>query len=213
MSGGWRDRVDGMLRQVAGERGLLWEPLPNGVPGAVVRLADVVEDLAASLSVQGRRWLAATLAVLSEELDDTTGPDERLRPDPVVAVAVVAADAGVVAGRRREGEPAWAFPAATVGPGESPAEAAARACQEQAGLSVRVEREIGRCRRPVTGQQVMYLECTAMNNGWFRAATSQKIVELRWLDRGQVENLIPELPDVVRCFLHLRYILPGSHHC
>ena len=173
----------------------------------------MVEDLAAGMGVQGRRWLAATLAVLSEDLDDTTGPDERLRSGPAVAVAVVGADAGVLAGRRRDGEPAWVLPAAIVGPGESPAEAAARACKEQAGLSVRVEREIGRRRRPMTGRQVIYLQCTPMSNAWLRAATSQELVEGRWLDRDQAEDLIPELPYAVHCLLQLRYILHPFHHC
>jgi len=60
---------------------------------------------------------------------------------------------------------------------------------------------------------VIHLECTAMNDALLGAATSQELVELRWLDRNQVEDLMPELPDVVRCFLHLRYILHRSHHC
>jgi hypothetical protein len=37
-SGTRRARLDGKLRQVAGERGLLGEPLPKTVPNAVLRL-------------------------------------------------------------------------------------------------------------------------------------------------------------------------------
>ena len=38
-----------------------------------------VEDLAAGLGVQGRSWLAAALAVLSEDLEDTATPNPRFR--------------------------------------------------------------------------------------------------------------------------------------
>src|SRR3954452_1722036 len=34
-------------------------------------------------------------------------------------------------------------------------------------------------------------------------------VELRWLDRDQVEDLIPDLHHSVRSYLHLRFILHG----
>jgi ADP-ribose pyrophosphatase YjhB (NUDIX family) len=49
----------------------------------------------------------------------------------VTAVAVVAEQVGVLAGRRRDGDPPWVLPAATVGAGETPAQAAARACKQQ----------------------------------------------------------------------------------
>jgi hypothetical protein len=88
-SGTLRARVDGALRQVAGERGLLFDPLPAAAPSAVVRLVDGVEDLAAGLGAQGRRWLAAGLAVLSEDLEATADPagrDPRLWSAPATAV-------------------------------------------------------------------------------------------------------------------------------
>ena len=113
----------------------------------------------------------------------------------------------MLAGRRRDGDPLWVLPAGLLGPGESPAQAAVRACREQAGLQVRAEREIGRHRRPTTGQQVIYLECTLTTCAAIRAPASGDLVELRWLDRAQVEDLIPGLPYVVRSFLQLRYIL------
>ena len=94
--------MDGTLRQIAGERGLLWDPVTEAVPSAVVRLVDSVEDLAGGLGAQGRRWLSAALAVLSEDIEDTTGHDPRIEPGPATAVAVVAASVGVLAGRRRD---------------------------------------------------------------------------------------------------------------
>jgi 8-oxo-dGTP diphosphatase len=165
-----------------------------------------VEDLTAGLGAQGQRWLATALAVLAEDLENTTKRDPRL-PGSVTAVTVVAGPAGVLAGRRRDGDPPWVLPAATVGPGEVPAQVAVRACKEQTGLEVRVEREIGRCRSPVTGRQVIYLECTTMTCAALRAPCSKDLVELRWLTRGQVDDLIPDLPQVVGCFLQSRYIL------
>lgn len=61
--------------------------------------------------------------------------------DPKVAAAVLIEQAGRVLLVRRAGEPfrgLWTLPAGFINGGEDPAEAAARECLEETGLSVRV---------------------------------------------------------------------------
>jgi len=130
----------------------------------------------------------------------------------MVAVAVVAGPIGVLAGRRRDGLPLWVFPGGKLEPGESPAQAAIRECLEETGLPVRVEHEIGRRAHPVTGRHVVYLACTPTTATAVRTPPSAELVDLRWLDRDQVEDLMPDLHHSVRRYLHLRFILHPTRH-
>ena len=108
--GALRARIDDRLKQVAGERRLLWDPLPRAVPGSMNRLVDTVEDLTSGLGVQGRLWLAAALAVLSEDLESRAAQQlDGFVPEPATAVAVVAEQVGVLAGRRRD-DLSWVLP-------------------------------------------------------------------------------------------------------
>ena len=66
--------------------------------------------------------------------------------DPKVAAAVLIEQDGRVLLARRAGEPfrgMWTLPAGFINGGEDPAEAAARECLEETGLSVRVKRLVG----------------------------------------------------------------------
>jgi len=75
------------------------------------------------------------------------------------------------------------------------------------GLEVRVEHEIGRRNHLVTGRHVVYLACTLVTATAVRTPRSGELAELRWLGRGQVEDLMPDLHHSVRRYLHLRFIL------
>ncbi len=86
----------------------------------------------------------------------------------------------------------------------------ARECLEETGLEVRVEYEIGRRNHPVTGRHV-YLACTLVTATAARTPRSAELAELRWLDHGQVEDLMPDVHDSVRRYLHLRFLRPAAH--
>jgi 8-oxo-dGTP diphosphatase len=128
------------------------------------------------------------------------------RAEPVVALAVVAGPAGVLAGRRRDGVPAWVFPGGKLEPGESPAQAAARECREETGLHVRVEQQISRRTHPATGRKVVYLACTLTTAAAVRGPRCAELAELRWLDPAQLHQLMPDLDYGVRDYLHRRYL-------
>jgi 8-oxo-dGTP diphosphatase len=122
----------------------------------------------------------------------------------MVAMAVVTGPAAVLVGSRRDGVPPWVFPGGKVEPGESPAQTAARECLEETGLEIRVEHEIGRRNHPVTGRHVVYLAGTLVTATAVRIPPSEELVELRWLDRDQVEGLMRDLHHSVRRYLRLR---------
>jgi 8-oxo-dGTP diphosphatase len=128
----------------------------------------------------------------------------------VVALAVVTGPVGVLVGRRRDGVPLWVYPCGKVHPGESVAQAAVRECGEETGLEVRAEHEIGGRIHPVIGRYVVYLACTVVTATAVRTPPSPELVELRWLDMGQVAELMPDVHDSVRGYLHLRFILRSA---
>ena len=141
-----------------------------------------------------------------------SGSDSRLAAGPTVALAVLAGPIGVLVGRRRDGVPPWVFPSGKAEPGESPAQAAVRECLEETGLHVRAEHEIGRTDHPATGRHVTYVACTLTTAAGVRTPPSTELVELRWLDRDQVEILMPDLHYSVCRYLRLRYILHTTRH-
>ena len=56
---------------------------------------------------------------MSDHVEAARLPDPRLQAGPLVALAIVTGPAGVLAGRRRDGVPPWAFPGGTVETGET----------------------------------------------------------------------------------------------
>ena len=77
---GWQASDVLARARVAAERGLDFEPPPAGVTAALPGLAATVEHLAAGMTDQDRRWLAAGLAALADQLERTTLPDPPARP-------------------------------------------------------------------------------------------------------------------------------------
>jgi hypothetical protein len=60
------------------------------------------------------------------------------------------------------------------------------------------DHEIGHRTHPVTGQQLTYIACTSTAGLDARAAAPDQLVEARWLDPSQVEELKPDLFNPVR---------------
>lgn len=150
--GGWRLRVGTLLEEVAAQRGLHFERTPADVTAALGGLVDTVEHLAAGMDPQQRRWLAAGLAALGGHVETTTLPDP---PRPMVAVVVVTGPLGVLIGRRSDEAPPRVFPGGPLETGETPAEGAARVYEQDTGLPVTVEHEIGRHHHPATGSDTV----------------------------------------------------------
>ena len=74
-SAGWRDQAAELLTQVAAERCLDFEPTPAAVAAALPDLVDYVENLATAMNGHDRRWLAAVLAALSDQVERTSLPE------------------------------------------------------------------------------------------------------------------------------------------
>lgn len=196
--------VSELLARIAAERGLDFEPAPDAVTAALPGLLRTVDELAASLGdVQQRRWLAAALTTLSDHVQAATlsePADVNGSPNAGgVAVAVVTAPSGVLAGRRRDGIPRWVFPGGSIEDGETPAEAAVRECVEETGLHVTAGEVIGQRVHPVTSQPITYVACTpAHDTTTVRVAAPDELVEVRWLRHDQVAEVMPGLHDPVR---------------
>jgi 8-oxo-dGTP diphosphatase len=90
------------------------------------------------------------------------------------------------------------FPGGTLEDGETAEQAAVRECAEETGLVVVAEHEIGGRTHPVTGQQLTYIACTPTAAFNARALAPDELVEVRWLDPSEVEELMPDLFDPVR---------------
>ena len=71
---GWRDQATELLARVAAQRCLDFDPAPAAVTEALPQLVDHVEDLAGTMDVPERRWLAAALAALADQVERTTLP-------------------------------------------------------------------------------------------------------------------------------------------
>lgn len=201
--------VTELLARVAAERGIDFEPTPPAVVEALPGLVEVVDHLAERLhDPQERRWLAAALAALSHRAQlsalaephdaDPQMTEERPAGTGGVAVAVVTSPLGVLAGRRRDGIPRWVFPGGAIEHGETPAEAAVRECAEETGLHVVPGRVIGCRAHPVTGEVLTYVACTPSDGLAAHAAAPDELVEVRWLNHAQVQEVMPELYGAVR---------------
>jgi 8-oxo-dGTP diphosphatase len=107
--------------------------------------------------------------------------------DPLVAVAVVTSAPGVLLGRRRDGNPPWAFPGGKAEPGETPVDAAVRETAEETGLAVTAAGEIARRVHPVTGRLLVYVAATPPEGAEARAGG--ELTEVRWVTPGEADEL------------------------
>ncbi len=105
----------------------------------------------------------------------------------LVALAVVTSSRGVLLGRRRDGNPPWAFPGGKAEPGETLAQAAARETAEETGLTVAVASEIGRRVHPATAALVVYVAAELAEDG--EAQPGGELTEVRWVTPGEADEL------------------------
>jgi 8-oxo-dGTP diphosphatase len=125
-----------------------------------------------------------------------------------VAVAVVASPRGVLAIRRRDQLPRWAFPGGKIEPDETPAEAAVCEAGEETGLQVCAADEIGRRTHPATGRTIIYLACSPVGDNEPVVASSQEVAEVRWVSLDELDQLMPDLYRPAR--EHLTALLGGG---
>ena len=112
--------------------------------------------------------------------------------DPKVAAAVLVMQDERVLLVRRAGEPfrgLWTLPAGFVNSGEDPAEAAARECLEETGLSVRVKRvyEIVAGREHPRGADFVIVYEAEVLSGELKADDDADAVE--WFDKSNLPEL------------------------
>jgi ADP-ribose pyrophosphatase YjhB (NUDIX family) len=112
--------------------------------------------------------------------------------DPKVAAAVLVVQGERVLLVRRAGEPfrgLWTLPAGFVNAGEDPAEAAARECLEETGLSVRVTRvyEIVAGREHPRGADFVIVYAADLVSGELQAEDDADAVE--WFDGAHLPPL------------------------
>ena len=112
--------------------------------------------------------------------------------DPKVAAAVLVLDEERVLLVRRVNEPfrgLWTLPAGFINGGEDPAEAAARECLEETGLSVRVTRvlDIIAGKEHPRGADFVIVYQAEVASGVMRAADDADAVE--WFDKNNLPPL------------------------
>ncbi|ANY10696.1 NUDIX hydrolase [Pseudonocardia sp. HH130630-07] len=126
---------------------------------------------------------------------------------PAVAVAVVHGPGGILLGRRADGRPPWTFPGGKIEPGETPERAAEREAFEETGIVVVARSEIARRVHPVTGRDMIYLDCpttTAATAAATAAVSARELVDVRWVDLDELDELMPDLHAPVRTHLRNR---------
>jgi 8-oxo-dGTP diphosphatase len=199
-----------LLLRIAVDRGIDFGPRPAEIDETLRWLAQSVDLLAGRHpEPEQRRWLAAALCALSHQVRLSTLPDP---PSPkhrrAVAVAVIAGPRGVLAVRRRDQLPRWAFPGGKIEPDETPAEAAVREVAEETGLQVCAGSEIGRRTHPATGRTIIYLACSPVGDTEPIVASSQEVAEVRWVSLDEIDQLMPDLYRPAR--EHLTALLLGG---
>jgi 8-oxo-dGTP diphosphatase len=120
---------------------------------------------------------------------------------PAVAVAVVTSPLGVLAVRRADGRPPWAFPGGQIEPGEIPAQAAVRETREETGLSVQATTVLGQRVHPVTGSDITYVAAEPASGTDLTAGPGDEVADGRWLTRAEATALMPGMHGPVATHL------------
>jgi 8-oxo-dGTP pyrophosphatase MutT (NUDIX family) len=184
-----------------------WTGLLVLIAGAVVLAAgglrltfDIAERRLAAASAKrgpaGRAPGTADRSPLGPEPAVPAG----LWPSRVVAV-VVTCPLGVLAVRRADGRPPWAFPGGTIEPGESPADAAVREVREETGCPIRPGRILGSRLHPATGQAITYVAAVPDQGTDVSAMGPGEVTEARWLTVGEAVSLMPDMYPPVLAWL------------
>jgi 8-oxo-dGTP diphosphatase len=187
----------------------LVDELANGITAAgklrgraAVALRD---EETLSLAQLGER-LGLSKARAADIVRDTTrASGGRLaNAEPAVIAVIVTAPEGVLAIRRSDGTPPWTFPGGEIEPDETPAAAGRREVMEETGLEVVAGRILGKRVHPQTGRQVIYLTARPARQADALAASAgadAKVEEVRWLNRAEVDDLMPGVYEPVRAYL------------
>lgn len=131
---------------------------------------------------------------------------------PSVVAAVVTSTAGVLIGRRNDGNPLWSFIAGEVEPGETPGEAAVREVKEETGLDVTVSSDVGddgvlgSRMHPLTNRHLIYV-AAAPTEGHGESLVivvgdQDDLAEVRWLTFEEADRLLPGMFPAARDHLH-----------
>jgi 8-oxo-dGTP diphosphatase len=120
---------------------------------------------------------------------------------PLVAVAVVTSELGVLIGRRVDGTPPWAFPSGKVESGESPDAAAVREVLEETGLTARPVGVLGQRIHPQTGYALVYVAAEPAHGTAVRVAAPAELAEVRWTGLAEAAELLPGMFEPVRAYL------------
>jgi 8-oxo-dGTP diphosphatase len=118
-----------------------------------------------------------------------------------VVAAVVTSSLGVLAVRRVDGQPPWAFPGGKIELGESPVDAAVREVLEETGCTVRPGRVLGSRVHPATGADLVYVAAVQRGGTDVTAAAPGEVAETRWLTLPEAVTLMPDMHEPVRAYL------------
>ena len=174
--------------------------------------ARIVEDGQLSLSQLGvmldiSKARAAQLVKAGQEKGEPmTDPGTDPEP-PVVALAIVTSDLGVLIERRHDGIPPWTFAGGEVFAGESPAAAVVRRVPQETGVTVTGTEVIGRRIHPKTGRVLIYLSASPAGSTDVHVGDPDDLAEVRWASLGEAEEWMPDMFPAVRDYL--RRTLPA----
>lgn len=163
-----------------------------------------VTELGKLLGVSRSRAAQLVAAGRSKENPVT---DPGTEPEPAsVAAAIITSEKGILVARRRDRIPPWTFPAAEIGPDESPAAAAARAVRKETGLTASTDHVIGRRIHPKTGRLMIYLAASV--DGTDAQVGDADLAEVRWIDLAEADQLMPDMFPAAR--QHLGRVLGSA---